>query len=174
MSCKLGCMLHLIFCSRNCINMEMISDQRSQRGSEKITKNYLKVQHFLTYVSIAIIHWQLKVPPLSEFKRNEYEILFCKEMHLQPPCQCLVNTLKRLYVTVQHLMPEKKILDIERSSAGSNTGISSRYLTQGETQHLFTLPMTLALKSFKTLIFLCYQLKLGQKLQGWVPLFQWI
>lgn len=95
MSCKPGCMLHLIFCSRNCINMEMISDQRSQRGSEKITKNYLKVQHFLTYVSIAIIHWQLKVPPLSEFKRNEYEILFFKEMHLQPPCQCLVNTLKR-------------------------------------------------------------------------------
>lgn len=75
--------------------MEMISDQRSQRGSEKITKNYLKGQHFLTYVSIAIIHWQLKVPPLSEFKRNEYEILFFKEMHLQPPCQCLVNTLKR-------------------------------------------------------------------------------
>lgn len=89
------CMLHLIFCSRNCINIEMISDQRSQRGSEKITKNYLKVQHFLTYVSIAIIHWQWKVPPLSEFKRNEYEILFFKEMHLQPPCQCLVNTLKR-------------------------------------------------------------------------------
>lgn len=46
-------------------------------------------------------------------------------------------------------MPEKKILDIERSSAGSNTGISSRYLTQGETQHLFTLPMTLGFEKFQ-------------------------
>lgn len=46
-------------------------------------------------------------------------------------------------------MPEKKILDIERSSAGSNMGISSRYLTQGETQHLFTLPMTLGFEKFQ-------------------------
>lgn len=57
----------------------MISDQRSQSGSEKITQNYLKVQHYLTCILIAIT--QLKVPPLSEFKRNEYEILFFKEMH---------------------------------------------------------------------------------------------
>lgn len=79
MSCKPGCMLHLIFCSRNCINIEMISDQRSQSGSEKITQNYLKVQHYLTCILIAIT--QLKVPPLSEFKRNEIENWRCTNSH---------------------------------------------------------------------------------------------